>query len=424
MASAESSVDWQSKTDTILQRNRHMFNNSDMSDVTLKCQGSTKIFYAHKYVLGTSSTVFHAMFYGSLAEKGPIVLTDTDDESLEQVLRYLYTEECTFTADNVFNILYLAKKYLLASLKRECVVFLIINLNAENVLNVLEQATHFEEEYLERRCWRHIISNTKKVVSSDDFNNISQKTLTKLLMQDILDISELELFQVVLKWIKLQCSRKELEPTVANQRSVIGKAIYKFRFFAMSHAEFIEHVSKSGLLTPDELIQIYEKFLGTDSPALKWTLPDRKRREIVRFSRNILQRWPELFSDHSGKFRFSVNEDILLLGVRFVAPGAGIKHHVTVKVKEAKVTGTYVSDPTFEFDDIFGFDVMLKEPVMIKRNEDVTISGTITGKGRGRFLIEDENSFAVSRGRVKVTFSDVSDKFAKRFHQILLSILY
>ena len=392
-----------------------------MSDVTLKCEGSTKIFYAHKDVLGTSSEVFQAMFYGDLAEKGPIVLTDTDDESLEEFLRYLYTQECTFTADNVFHILYLAKKYFLASLHRKCVDFLINNLNGENVLNVLSQATHIGEEYLERRCWKHIISNTKNVVRSDDFKQISQKTLTKLLRQDTLDISEMELFQFVLKWINFKCSRKKLEPTTKNQRSVIGKAIYKFRFFAMSHAEFIEHVSKSGLLTPDELIQIYEKFLGNDSPALKWGLPNRKRRKIVRFSRKIPRGWRGSSSSyHSGKFRFSVNNDVLLLGVRFVTYDAEIEHQVTVKVKETKVAGSYVSEPSSEFGGTF--DVMLKEPVMIKEDEDVTISGTI--EGSDLVLDGNENSFAISRKEVTVKFSNVSDKFGGRFHQILLSILY
>ena len=52
-----------------LERNCHMFNNSDMSDISFTCEGSDQTFYAHKYVLATSSTVFNAMFYGDLAEK-------------------------------------------------------------------------------------------------------------------------------------------------------------------------------------------------------------------------------------------------------------------------------------------------------------------------------------------------------------------
>ena len=53
----------------------------------------------------------------------------------------------------------------------------------------------------------------------------------------------------------------------------------------MSQIEFIQHVSKSGLFTSGELVAISEKYIGIDSPALKWNLPNRKPETIVRFSR-------------------------------------------------------------------------------------------------------------------------------------------
>ena len=280
-------MDWQSTKNTILERNRHMFNNSDMSDISFTCEeGSDKTFYAHKYVLGTSSAVFHSMFYGGLAMKDSIVsLPDTNEESLEQFLRFLYTEECTLTAGNVVAIMYLATKYILPSLNEKCVNFLLENLNPENVLDVLPQATRFDEQELEERCWECIETNISKIIASDSFNSISQVTLASLLKRDKLEIAEVELFQAILKWIDIQCSHRGLELTGKNRRSVIGEAIYDFRFFGMSQAEFVQHVSKSGLLTSDELVPIHEKFVGFDSPALKWTLPNRKPGNIVRCSR-------------------------------------------------------------------------------------------------------------------------------------------
>ena len=266
---------------------RHMFNNSDMSDIGFTCEGSDKIFYAHKYVLGTSSAVFNAMFYGGLAVKDSIVhLPDTNEESLEQFLRFLYTEECTLTADNVVAIMYLAQKYIIPLLNEKCVNFLLQNLNPENVLDVLEQATRFDEKELEKQCWKIIESRTGKVVASDSFNNITQTTFAKLLKRDKLKISEVRLFKAVLKWIDFQCSRKNLKPTLENRRSIIGEAIYDFRPLGMSKAEFTKHVSKSGLLTDDELVSISEKFAGFHSPALKWTLPKRKAGNIVSFCRS------------------------------------------------------------------------------------------------------------------------------------------
>jgi BTB/POZ domain-containing protein 3/6 len=329
-----------------LERNRHMFNNSDMSDISFTCEGSDKTFYAHKYVLATSSAVFHAMFYGGLAVKDSIVhLSDTNEESLEQFLRFLYTEECTLTGDNVVATMYLAKKYIIPSLNKKCVNFLLENLNPENALDVSEQAARFDEKKLEKRCWKVIEYKTGNVVASDSFNNISQTTLAKLLKRDILKIAEVELFQAVLKWIDFQCSRKNLEPTGDNRRSIIGEAIYDFRFFDMSQKDFVEHVSKSGLLTSDELVPIYEEFLGINSPALKLKkLPNRKQAGIVRYSRFLAVQGTKLvgYGDWlcgsiPDRLRFSVNKEVSLLGVRLFGDQNESKYQVTFEVKKPKL---------------------------------------------------------------------------------------
>ncbi|CAB3984227.1 BTB POZ domain-containing 6-like [Paramuricea clavata] len=430
MASVQPTVDWQSTKNSVLERNRHMFNNSDMSDISFACEGSDKTFHAHKYVLGTSSAVFHAMFYGELAEKDSVVhLSDTNEESLEQFLRFLYTEECTLTADNVIAIIYLAKKYILPLLNEKCVNFLLENLNSENVLDILDQASRFDEKELEKQCWKFIQSNTGKVVASDSFNSISQTTIAKLLMRDKLNLPESELFQAVLKWIDFQCSRKNLESTGVNRRLIIGEAIYGFRPFSMSQAEFDQHISKSGLLTEEELVPIFAKFCGIDSPALKWKLPNRTVENIARFSRfpgikdNDL-----LVASDSGKIypdrlRFTVNKDVLLLGVRLFGEQSGSENLVTLEANEVKVTGTYTSE--LSQDNIHGFDVMLKEPLQLKRNEVITLS----------VRTEKTQLFSGQNGSHKVVLKGVTVTFRNapfpnngtcvtsgQFHEIILSI--
>ena len=145
MATAQPKVDWQSTKTTVSERNRHMFNNSDMSDISFTCEGSDKIFYAHKYVLGTSSAVFHAMFYGDLAEKDSVVhLKDTDEESLEEFLKFLYTDRCNLTTDNAISVMYLSKKYLVPSLTVKCVNNLKRSIDGENATSILKHALQFE----------------------------------------------------------------------------------------------------------------------------------------------------------------------------------------------------------------------------------------------------------------------------------------
>ncbi len=124
-----------------------MFNSPFMSDVKFSCEDSDKKFVAHKYVLATSSAVFYAMFYGELAEKNPVVhLSDTNEDILEEFLRFLYTDEFNLTTDNAMFVLYLAKKYIVPSLAEKCTEFLEANLEAENAITVLQQAIQFDEK--------------------------------------------------------------------------------------------------------------------------------------------------------------------------------------------------------------------------------------------------------------------------------------
>ena len=152
-------------------------------------------------MLGTSSAVFHAMFYGDLAETKPVVhFSDTDEESLEQFLCFLYTDiKCDLTADNVVSVMYLSKKYTVPSLTEKCVAIMGNGLNIENVLRILELAIHFDEGDLEMKCWQLVESRTADVATTEAFNNISQKTLACILKRDHLNIPEVQLFQAVSK---------------------------------------------------------------------------------------------------------------------------------------------------------------------------------------------------------------------------------
>ena len=86
-----------------------MFNNELFSDVKFvverTAQGeseSKQVIPAHKFVLSISSPVFEAMFYGELAETGDsIVLSDCENDSLLELVRYLYSDEVNLSGSNV-----------------------------------------------------------------------------------------------------------------------------------------------------------------------------------------------------------------------------------------------------------------------------------------------------------------------------------
>lgn len=73
--------------------------------------GATQRIPAHKYVLATGSSVFHAMFFGGLAESdAQINVPDVEPAAFLILLKYLYCDEITLEADTVLATLYVAKK--------------------------------------------------------------------------------------------------------------------------------------------------------------------------------------------------------------------------------------------------------------------------------------------------------------------------
>ena len=426
MASFQCDIDWQSTKNTILERNSHMFNNSDMSDISFTCEGSDNILYAHKYVLGTSSAVFHAMFYGDLAEKNSIIhLCDTDEKSLEEFLKFLYTDECNLTTDNVISVMYLSKKYIVPSLTKECVDFLERGLDPENVLTILEQAIYFDEKDFEMKCWKVVDRHLKEILTLDNFLNIHQETLASVLKRSSLIIKEIELFKAVLKWIEFQCLENGLELTIVNRRSVIGEAVYDLRFLAVSEEMFSKYVVDSGLLTYEEFEAIQEKIKGVDIPGLQWQLGVRKQNyEMLAFKR--FRSWKAEGWEYNGEADcvcFSVDREVLFHGVRLFGDLWENQYKVIFRIEDVKVKGTYKSKKMS--DGLAGYCVMLDLPVVIKQNKVVKMSALIRGPPSGYGI----NKIApVKVEGVTVTFHDAdsptNDTWTNKgqFHKIILSI--
>ena len=428
---SQSDHDWQLTKKTILERNCYMFNNPLMSDIKFTCgESKRKYFYAHKYVLATSSPVFYTMFYGDLAEKNSVIyLQDADEESFEEFLRFLYTDECTLTPDNAVRVVYLAKKYIILTLAEKCVKVLQDSMKPENVITVLEQAIHFDEKELEKKCWEMIDNKTSEAVTSDTFSDISQKTLINLLKRESLNIEEVQLFQAVLKWSESECSEKGMEVTGKNKRAVLGDAIYQIRFLSMSEKEFVEFVSLTDLLTGEEILPIIDKFNGFDNPSLKWMLQKKqmKTSQKIRCRRfyfvflDTNRRW--LFSGAPDALSFTVNKPATFYGVCLFGDSDCSEYDVTLEVKNAKISGTYT--PECKSKSFPTYDVMLPTPISVEQNEVVTMVATIKGPpsccgGSGKASVEV--------GGATVTFTNPQQSInstsvtAGQFFEIILSI--
>ncbi len=404
-----------------------MFNNELMSDVSFTCGESSRILHAHKYVLATSSAVFFAMFYGNLAQKeSTIPIADADEESFEEFLRYLYTDDCKITAENAIGVMYLAKKYLIPSLAEKCCEILEESIKPDNVFMVLEQAVQFDEKKLEAKCWDIVSKETLECINSDAFCSIGSQTLNALLKRESLTVAEVELFNGVLKWVDSECAKQgiNIEEDKTARRRVLGDSVYDIRFLQMSQEDYAKYVSPTGILTETEVISIFQKLNGLDVANLKWKEQKKRRPYIVGFSRfhitNVLAGKWGYSGSRSDALTLTVNKAVLFHGVRLFGDANGSQYEVTFKVKDENVTGTYTSDRGK--DGVCGYDVMLPEPVSLQPDEKFTIIATIKGP---RSHMGQNGKPSVNVDSTVVTFKNVSSNCTTinggQFYNIFLS---
>ena len=424
--------DWQSSKKTVLQRNAYMFDNELMNDVSFTCGESSRIFHAHKYVLATSSAVFFAMFYGNLAQKeSPIRLEDTDDESFKEFLRFLYTDDCEISAENATGVMYLAKKYLISSLTEKCCSVLKASIKPGNVFTVLEQSMQFDEKKLESKCWNIVSKKTEECLNSEAFCNIKLRTLNALLKKRSLEINEVDLFKAVLKWVDKECTRQgiNIEEDKTLKRRVLGDSVYDIYFLEMSLEDFAKYVSSTGILTQTEVISIFQSFSGLDVPDFKWKKERKGQANIVGFSRfdvsNLGSGWSYSGCDCDA-LTVTVNKAVLFHGVRLFGDHRGSQYEVKFTIRDENVTGTYTS--TKYNDGVWGYDVMLAEPIFLERDENFTIIATI--KGQQSYWGQNGKS-CVKVNDIVVTFTDAERDLSPdgtktihgQFHKIFLSNL-
>ena len=422
--------DWQLTKKTVLERNCHMFNNPLMSDIKFTCgESKRKYFYAHKYVLATSSPVFYAMFYGNLAEKNSVLhLEDADEESLEMFLRFLYTEEYSATPENALNVMYLAKKYMVPLLVDKSVEILIDGIEPNNVLPILESATQFSISDLEEKCWQVVDLHTTKSIESSHFLDINKSTLGELLKRDTLTISEVQLFHWVLKWSDNQCELNGVSVTLENRRSFLGDLVYQLRFLVMSKSEFTNKIVPAGLLTKEEVTLILRRFEEQDPKGqpLLWNIT-KQRAYFIRVicvtvsMKSACPSWTdELVSWISRKvdddrgdnwhfrisntsyLQFKVDTPAMLHGLRLLGGPDDGEYEVVIEIEglERRMSGKYVS--TFaELSASYGFDVMLPTPLRVDPNKFIGVSVSIR-KPQSYYIISKLDS-SISGG-VTVVF--------------------
>ena len=178
--------------------------------------------------------------------------------------RFLYHEEVQLAFENVFQVLYAAKKYIVTALVKLCVQHLEDIVKPENACLILDQSILLEDS-LENKCVSIIQRHTKKVLISETFYKVSNLTLCKILKCGGLSLSEVEVFKACVKWAELQCTSHQVEPNPENSRQMLGNALFLIHIPSISLGDFTQVVVPSRLLSMEEENMMFKYLMGNQS---------------------------------------------------------------------------------------------------------------------------------------------------------------
>ncbi|XP_052812360.1 BTB/POZ domain-containing protein 2-like [Mya arenaria] len=160
-------TEWRTKSTTMADCLRHIFDTKDHADVTFEFPRSEgRTIKAHKLVLSMRSAVFETMFYGSKAvQSDTVVIEDIEADTFEHMLRFLYTDEFDVPPAYGVKCLFAARLYSLETFVVKCEHFLKESLSPETVCFVLEEAKLFNLSDLHDLCDAYILDNADVVMA-------------------------------------------------------------------------------------------------------------------------------------------------------------------------------------------------------------------------------------------------------------------
>ena len=390
---AVSDTYWQTARGTIRERCEAVFNQELLSDVKFvvrDSRGGSKTIPAHKFMLAISSPVFFAMFYGKAAEmKDSVEISDCEYESLLELFRFIYSDKANLNADNVMQLLYLSKKYMLPTLAEKCSAFLKENLNALNVFHILPDAQKYEEKDLMNHCWKLIETETEEAVKSEGFVTVERSVLEELVEKNSLNIKEVELFKAVDCWAEKECKKQGLLAEGSAKRRVLGERIVQgIRFPLMEQTEFADIVLDSEILTLKETNRLVKYFNSVLHDSVGFLETERRQRtegkQVISRFRSLARGW--YYSFNSNCICFDVDKNIHLHAIHFFGSDNS-QYSVTLEVSDhsscisvGRQEGNFLSKQIqCEIGDHQGFDIVFEPPIAIKANKRYRIWAAITG---------------------------------------------
>lgn len=205
-----------------IRRNENLYLDPRTSDVCFVFSEDTDRVPAHKCILSIVSPVFDAMFYGSMIEKGDVLIVDASASAFREFLQFFYLSKVELTPENIGVVTNLCNKYELNEAMKVCEAPLQMSLRNNEIAWGYEIAYFFELENLKRFCENKIVEYPQEILTSDSFLECSRKSVDAILQLVDSECSAQVIINACMEWAKAECVRDNLEADTENLKTSLG----------------------------------------------------------------------------------------------------------------------------------------------------------------------------------------------------------
>ena len=271
-------------------------------------------------------------------------------------------------------------------LEQVCVEYLETNVDASNACLLLNHSRIFEESELMQRCLDVIDCQTEEALKSDSFTDIDYQTLEQILGRDALCAKETLIFVAASRWAEAECTRQGRDVDPKQCREVLGDALYLLRLPTMSQNEFAEIAVKSGLLSKEEIIDVFLFFSVEHRPGLQFPTIHRKGHKVMtcsRFQSSNVGTWAFEVGNRNS-IKFSVDTPISVAGYGQYGAVEAAEFYVDIALREYNGTVLRQKRHKMLVDGTHNTNHLLFDsPVQIKANTLYKASCDVDYDGNG-----------------------------------------
>lgn len=286
---------------------------------------------AHKNLLAIGSDSLYAMFYRGLKREDDVndaaeevnegadktdetnsnivKIEDVSIGAFKEFLQFFYCDQVKLTMENIYEVVYLGKKYLVEECINVCERFLNESLGDDNVCIIYELAIRFDMFELQHVCEAHIAKNANAVFQSECFIECKKSVLGRILRSNTLSCAETAVFLASMEWVKAASNQEVVTKDLVNEH--LGDLFMEIRFGSMTIEELAKLTTSYGeLFTRDEYQEIVQTIVLKDFQPKVFKKDARQMENTSTPSKNALDLFqlPEsVVGSPSSRPKFSFN---------------------------------------------------------------------------------------------------------------------